>query len=122
MLNLHLTLHYNKHQFFNFLSYFLRSKVTSLKGASWRSCQTLVPRLNGPNLNPGDIIFGMAAMPFLCNGTLLFQGKLPRLLPVIIYVFFSYKLTTILVSYKVSFCTRDFLLPCSPFYRVIKAD
>ena len=27
-------------------------------------------------------IFGMAAMPFLCNGTLLFQGNIPRVLAV----------------------------------------
>ena len=33
--------------------------------------------------------FGMAAMPFLCNGTLLFQGNLPRVLPMIIYKYFS---------------------------------
>ena len=31
----------------------------------------------------------MAAMPFLCNGTLLFQGNLPRVLPVIIYKYAS---------------------------------
>ena len=33
--------------------------------------------------------FGMAAMPFLWNGTLLFQGNLPRVLPVIIYKYAS---------------------------------
>ena len=31
----------------------------------------------------------MAAMPFLCNGMLLFQGNLPRVLPVIIYKYAS---------------------------------
>ena len=30
------------------------------------------------------IVFGMAAMPLLCNGTFLFQGNLPWVLPVII--------------------------------------
>ena len=32
----------------------------------------------------GVWIFGMAAITFLCNGTLLFQGNLPRILPVLI--------------------------------------
>ena len=35
------------------------------------------------------MIFGMAAMPFLCTGTLLFQGNLTRVLPVIIYKYAS---------------------------------
>ena len=43
-------------------------------------------------------IFGMAAMPSLCNGTLLFQGNLPRVLPVIIY-----KHASCLIPYIVSF-------------------
>ena len=43
-------------------------------------------------------IFGMAAMPFLCNGTLFFQGNLPRVLPVIIY-----KYASCLIPYIVSF-------------------
>ena len=34
-------------------------------------------------------VFVMAAVPFLCNGTLLFQGNLPRVLPVIIYKYAS---------------------------------
>ena len=34
-------------------------------------------------------IFGMATMPFLCNGTLLFQGHLPRVLPVTILKYAS---------------------------------
>ena len=39
-------------------------------------------------------IFGMAAMPFLWNGTLLNQGNLPRVLPLFImecYYIFNYK-------------------------------
>ena len=43
-------------------------------------------------------IFGMAAMPFLFNGTLLFQGHLPRVLPVKIY-----KYASCLIPYIVSF-------------------
>ena len=31
----------------------------------------------------------MAANPFLCNGTLLIQGNLPRVLPVIIFKYAS---------------------------------
>ena len=34
-------------------------------------------------------IFGMATLPFLCNGTLLFQCNLPRVLPVTIYKYAS---------------------------------
>ena len=34
-------------------------------------------------------LFGMAAMPFLCNGTLLLQCNLPRVLQVIIYKYAS---------------------------------
>ena len=43
-------------------------------------------------------VFGMAAIPFLCNGTLLFQGNLPWVLPVIIY-----KYASCLILYIVSF-------------------
>ena len=35
-------------------------------------------------------LFGMAAMPFLCNGILLIQGNLPMVLPVIILLKFSH--------------------------------
>ena len=34
-------------------------------------------------------VFWNAAMPFPCNGTLLFQGNLPRVLPMIIYKYAS---------------------------------
>ena len=40
----------------------------------------------------------MAAMPFLCNGTLLFQGNLPRVLPVTIL-----KYASCTIPYFVSF-------------------
>ena len=43
-------------------------------------------------------LFGMASMPFLCNGTLLFQGNLPRVLPVTIF-----KYASCLIPYIVSF-------------------
>ena len=43
-------------------------------------------------------IFGMAAMPFLCNGTLLFQGNIPRVLLVTIN-----KSARCLIPYIVSF-------------------
>ena len=45
-----------------------------------------------------QLIFGMATMPFLCNGTLLFQGHLPRVLPVTIL-----KYASCLIPYIVSF-------------------
>ena len=35
-------------------------------------------------------VFGMAAMPFLCNGILLFQFNLPRVLPVLILKYASF--------------------------------
>ena len=37
-----------------------------------------------------NIFFGMAAMPFLCYDTLLFQGNLPRVLSMIIYKYASF--------------------------------
>ena len=40
-------------------------------------------------LNNLYLIFGMASMPFLCNGTLLFQGNLLRVLPVTIFKYAS---------------------------------
>ena len=40
----------------------------------------------------------MATLPFLCNGTLLFQCNLPRVLPVTIY-----KYASCLIPYIVSF-------------------
>ena len=43
-------------------------------------------------------LFGMASMPFLYNGTLLFQGNLPRVLPVIIY-----KYPSCLIPFIISF-------------------
>ena len=43
-------------------------------------------------------IFGMATLPFLCNGTLLFQCNLPRVLPVTIY-----KYASCLIPYIISF-------------------
>ena len=45
-------------------------------------------------------IFGMAAMLFLCNGNLLFQGNLPGVLPVTIF-----KYASCLISYIVLFFT-----------------
>ena len=50
------------------------------------------------NLRFFPSIFGMAIMPFLCNGTLLFQGNLPRVLPVTIF-----KYASCLIPYIVSF-------------------
>ena len=43
-------------------------------------------------------VFEIAAMPFLCNGTLLLKGNLPRVLPVIVY-----KYARCLIPYMVSF-------------------
>ena len=43
-------------------------------------------------------LFGMAAMPFLCRGILLFQCNLPRVLPVLIL-----KYTSCLILYIDSF-------------------
>ena len=43
-------------------------------------------------------IFGMATMTFLCDGTLLFQGQLPRVLPVTIL-----KYASCIIPYIVSF-------------------
>ena len=48
--------------------------------------------------NFSRIFFGMATMPFLCNGPLLFQGNLPMVLPVIIL-----KYASCLIPYIVSF-------------------
>ena len=41
------------------------------------------------NLVENHYFFGMAIMPFLCNGTLLFQGHLPRVLPVTVLKYVS---------------------------------
>ena len=51
-----------------------------------------------------NMIFGMAAMPFLCNGTLLFQGNLPRVLPVIIKKYASVLSPMFICSY---FCVGN---------------
>ena len=51
-------------------------------------------------------LFVMAAMPFLCNDTLLFQGNLPRVLPVIIYKYASCFIPYITIQYS---CTLRIL-------------
>ena len=55
--------------------------------------------------------FGMAAISFLCNGTLLFQGNLPRVFPVIIYKYASYLIPgkLILNSIRITLqaCAKD---------------
>ena len=57
-------------------------------------------------------IFGMASMPFLCNGTLLFQCNLPRVLPVTIFKFAS-----CLIPYIVLFL---YMSPNSPYENASK--
>ena len=60
---------------------------------------TKLLKLIDENMNEGNSLsFGMAAVLFLCNGTLLFQGNLPRVLPVTIL-----KYAGCLIRYIVSF-------------------
>ena len=53
---------------------------------------------NGPQYTLLELVFEMAAMPFLCNGALLFQGNLSWVLPVTIF-----KYACCLIPYIVSF-------------------
>ena len=57
-------------------------------------------------------VFGMAAMPLLCNGTLLFQSNLPRVMPVTIY-----KYASCFIPYMVSF-----LILCGEWSSLVLKD
>ena len=77
----------------------------------WRIALWLLMSIQ-PHSRGITCIFGMAAMPFLCNGNLLFQGNLPRILPVTIFINAS-----CLIPYIISF-----LILCGQWLSLVFKD